>query len=191
MSIESVMPSNYLILCHPLILLSSIFPSNRNFSNESVICIRWLNFGVSASASVLPMNTQDWFPLGWTGLISLMSKRLSGVFSSTTVWKQQIFGAQPSIDPTPVSIHDYWKNHNLDYAFVGKVMYLLFNMLSRLVSFSSKEQVSFNFMAAVTICSDFGAQEDKVSRCFHCFPIYLPWSDGTGCRDLDFLNVEF
>ena len=58
--------------------------------------------------------------------------------------------------------------------FVGKVMSLLFNMLSRLViSFSSKEQVSFNFMAVVTICSDFGVQENKVCHCFHCFPIYL------------------
>ena len=69
-------------------------------------------------------------------------------------------------------------------AFVGKVMSLLFNMLSRLVSFSSKEQASFNFMAAVTICSDFGAPQNKISHCFHCFPIYLPSSDGTGCHDL-------
>ena len=72
--------------------------------------------------------------------------------------------------------------------FVGKVISLLVNMLSRFVfSFSSKEQTSFNFMAAVTICSDFRAQENKVS---HCFPIYLPSSDGTGCHDDSFLNVE-
>ena len=57
-------------------------------------------------------------------------------------------------------------------------------------SFSSKEQGSFNFIAAVTISSDFGAQKDKVCHCCHCFPIYLPWSDGTGCHDLHFLNVE-
>ena len=56
-------------------------------------------------------------------------------------------------------------------------------------SFSSKEQVSFNFMAAVTICSDFGAPQNKVPHCFHCFPIYLSWSDGTRCHDLSFLNV--
>ena len=53
------------------------------------------------------------------------------------------------------------------------------------------EQVSFNFTAAVTVCSDFGTQENKVCYCFHCFPIYLPWSDGTGCYDHSFLNVEF
>ena len=58
-------------------------------------------------------------------------------------------------------------------------------------NFSWKEQVSFNFMTAVTICSDFGAPQNKVSHYFHCFPIYLPWSNGTGCHDLSFLNVEF
>ena len=70
MSIELVMPSNYLILCRPLLLLPSIFPSIRVFSNESALCIRWPSTGVSASASVLLMNTQDWSPLGWTGWIS-------------------------------------------------------------------------------------------------------------------------
>ena len=80
------MPSNYLILCHPLLLLPSIFPSIRVFSNESALRMRWPKFiGVSALASVLPMNTQDWSPLGWTGWISLQSKRLSRVFSNTTV----------------------------------------------------------------------------------------------------------
>ena len=75
--------------------------------------------------------------------------------------------------------------------FVGKVMSLLFNMLSRLVIVFLPRIKSLNFMAAVTICSDFGAQENKVCHCFHCFPIYLPWSDGNGCHDLSFLNVEF
>ena len=76
------------------------------------------------------------------------------------------------------------------WTFVGNVMFLLLNMLSRLDNFPSKEQVSFNFMAAITICSDFGAPKNKVWHCFHCFPIYLPWSDGTRCHDLRFLNVE-
>ena len=75
--------------------------------------------------------------------------------------------------------------------FFDKVISQLFNTLSRLVhSSSSKEQASFNFMAVVTICSNFGAQENKVSHCFHCLPIYWPWSDGTRCHDLSFLNVE-
>ena len=76
MSVVLVMLSNHLILCHPL-LPPSIFPSIRVFSNESVLCIRWPNIGVSASASVLPVNIQDWFALGRTGWISLLSKGLS------------------------------------------------------------------------------------------------------------------
>ena len=92
-SIVSVMPSNHLMLCHPL-LLPSIFLSIRVFSNESVLHIRWPSIGVSASASVLPMNTQDWSPLGWTGWISLQSKGLSRVFSNTIVQKHQFFCTQ-------------------------------------------------------------------------------------------------
>ena len=71
MSIESVMISNHFILCHPLLLLPSIFPSIRVFSNESALHIRWQGIGASAVASVLPMNIQGWFPLGLTGLILL------------------------------------------------------------------------------------------------------------------------
>ena len=71
MSIKSVMSSSHLILCHPLCLLLSIFPSIRVFSNESVLCNRWPKYWSSASVSVLPVNIQDWFPLGLTGLISL------------------------------------------------------------------------------------------------------------------------
>ena len=97
MSIESVMPSNNLILCHPLLLLRSIFPSIRVFSNESALCISGQSIGVAASTSVLPMNTRDWSPLGWTGWISLQSKGLSRVFSNTTVQKHQFFGAQLSL----------------------------------------------------------------------------------------------
>ena len=90
----SVIPSNYLILCHPLLLLPSIFPSLRVFSNESALASDDQSTGVSASASVLPMNIKDWFSLGWTGWISLQSKGLSRVYSNTTVQKHQFFGAQ-------------------------------------------------------------------------------------------------
>ena len=94
MSIKSVMPSNHLILGHPLLLLSSVLPSIRVFSDESVLCIRWPKY---SSASVLPVNIQDWFPLGWTGWISLQSKGLLRVFSNSTIWKHQFFGAQLSL----------------------------------------------------------------------------------------------
>ena len=93
MSIESVMPSNHLTLCHPLLFLLSVFPSIRVFSKESALCIWWPHIGALASASVLLMNIQGWFPLGLTVLI-LQSKGLSRVFSNATVQKHQFFGTQ-------------------------------------------------------------------------------------------------
>ena len=92
MSIESVMPSNHLILCHPLFLPPLIFASIRVFSNELA-----LHINIGSSASVFPMNILGWSPLGWTGLISLLSKGLSRVFSSTTVQKHQFFSVQLSL----------------------------------------------------------------------------------------------
>ena len=97
MSIELVMPSNHLILCRPLLLLPSTFPSIRVFFSESVLCIRWPRYW-SFSFNISPsMNIQDWSPLGWTGWISLQSKGLSRVFSNTTVQKHQFFGTQLSL----------------------------------------------------------------------------------------------
>ena len=106
--------SNHLVFCHPLLLLPSIFPSIRVFSNESVLRIRWPNIGVSASASVLPMNIQGWFPLGWTGWISLQSK--DSQESSPTPQFKSISSSVLSFlyGPTLTSIHDYWKNHSFD-----------------------------------------------------------------------------
>ena len=95
-SIESMMPSNHLIICRPL-LLPSIFPSIRVFSYELALRIRWPKYWSSASTSVLPMHTQDWSPSEWTGWISLQSKGLSRVFSNTTVQKHQFFGTQLSL----------------------------------------------------------------------------------------------
>ena len=82
MSIESVMPSNHFNLCHPLLLLPSIFSSISVFSNASALRIRWPKYWSLSSTSILPMNIQGWFPLGLTGLISLQSKGLSRVFSA-------------------------------------------------------------------------------------------------------------
>ena len=87
---------NHLFLCHPLLLLLSIFPSIKVFFNESALPSGGQSIGVSASTQVLPMNTQDWSPLGWTGWISLQSKGLSRVFFSNTIWKHQSFSAQSS-----------------------------------------------------------------------------------------------
>ena len=89
---DAIQPSH---LCCPLLVLPSIFPSIRVFSNESALRIRWPKDWASAAASVLPVNIQGWFPPGLTGLISLQSKGLSSVFSSTTVRRHQFFGTQP------------------------------------------------------------------------------------------------
>ena len=107
MSNESVNPSNHLILCHPLLLLPSIFPSIKAFSNKSTLHIRWPKYW-NFSFSISPSNEysgKDWFirlnkglfPLGLTGLIFLLSKGFSRVFSNTTVEKHQFFGTQPSL----------------------------------------------------------------------------------------------
>ena len=97
-SVELVMPSNHLNLCHPLLLLPSIFPSIRVFSSESALHIRWPKYW-SFSFSISPLNNQGCFPLGLTSLISLLFKGLSRVFSSTTFRKRQFFAAQPSLWP--------------------------------------------------------------------------------------------
>ena len=130
MSIESVMPSYHLILCHPLLLLSSIFPSIRVFSSKSALRIKW-----QASASVLPMNIQGWFPLGLTGLISLQSKGLWRVSSNTAVKKHQFFSAQPFF-MVQLS-HSYMTTRKTVALticiFVSKVMSMLFHMVSRFI----------------------------------------------------------
>ena len=97
MSIELMMPSSHLILCRPLLLLRSIFPSIRVFSNESALCIRWPKYW-SFSFSINPSNEHPGLiSFRWTGWISLQSNRLSRVFSNTIVQKHQFFGSQLSL----------------------------------------------------------------------------------------------
>ena len=110
MSIELVMPSNHLILCHPLLLLPSIFPSIWVFSNQLTFASGGQSIGASALALVLPVNIQDWFPFGLTGLVSLQSKGLSRIFSSTTVWKHQFLSTQPSL----------WSNSHIHVGLLEK-----------------------------------------------------------------------
>ena len=108
--------------CHPTISSSVIpfsshlqsFPESGSYQMSQFFASGGQSTGVSASASVLPMNIQHWYPLGWTGWISLQCKGLSRVFSNTTVQKHQFFSAQPSFNPTLTSIHGYWKNHSFD-----------------------------------------------------------------------------
>ena len=128
--------------CHPSMSSSVVpfsshlqsFPPSGSFPMNQFFASGGQSIGVSALASVLPMNFQNLFPLGLTGFISLQSKGLSTVFSSTTVQKHQFFGILPSLWSNSHSIHDYWKNHSLTiWTSAGKVISLLFNMLSRFV----------------------------------------------------------
>ena len=189
-----MMLSKHLILCHRLLLLPSVFPSIRIFSKESAIHIRL--------AKVLELQLQhqsfQWtfrlisFRMDWLNLLAVQGtlKHLLQHHSSkaSILWHSVFFMVQPwHLYVTTGKITALTQG-----TLVDKVLSLLFNMLSRLaITFLPRSKLSFNFMAAVTICSDFGVQENKVCHCFQCLPIYLPWSNGIKCHDLSFLNVEF
>ena len=186
------MPSNHLTLCHPLLFLPSIFSSIRVFSNESVLYIRWTKYW-SFSFSISPSNEYSGlisFRMDWLDLLvvqgTLTSLLQHHSSKASILWCSAFFIVQLS--------HTYitaWKTIALTrWTFADKVMPLLFNMLSRLVIAFLPRSKCLNFMAAITICSDFGAPQNEVCHCFHCFPIYFPWRDGTGCHDFCFLNVE-
>ena len=190
MSIESVIPSNHLILCCPLILLPSIFSRIRFFSSESVIRIRWPKYW-SFNFSINPTNEYSGltpFRIDWFDLLAVQGtlKSLLQYYSSkaSILWHLACFIVQLS--------HPYMttgKTIDLTrWIFISKECICLKYAVYLCYIFPTKE---INFMAAATICSDFGAQENKFCHSFHCFPIYLPLSDRTRCRDISFLNVEF
>ena len=114
MSIESVMPSNHLILCCPLLLLTLTFSASGSFPMSQFFTSGSQSIGITASASILPMNIQDLFPLGVTGWIPLLSKGLSRVFSNTTAQNHNSLAFSFLYGPALTSIYDYWKNHSFD-----------------------------------------------------------------------------
>ena len=177
MYIGSVMLST--VSCS-IILFSSCpesFPASGCFTMSQLFASGGQNIGASALASVILMNIQGWFLLALTGLISFLSKGVSRVFSNTTVWKNQFFSAQLSL----------WSNSHISH----KVMSLLFNTLSRFViAFLLRSKCPL-ISWLQSLSTVFGAQENKIYHSFHIFPIYLPWSDGTRCHDLGFMNAEY
>ena len=194
MSIESVTLSNHLILGHSLLFLSSIFSSIRVLSNELAFLIRCRKYW-SFSFNISPSNEHpglisfrtDWFDLLAIQGDSQESSPASQFKSINSLVLSLLYG------PTLTSIHDNWRNHSFDCIDLSwqsdvsafeHVVYVCH-------SFPSREQSSFNFMAAIIVHIDLGVQKNKICHCFHSFPIYLPWSDGTRCHDLSFLNVEF
>ena len=181
--------------CHTTIWSSVIsfsfcllsFPASGPFPKIWLFPSGGQSIGASTSSSVLSMNIRDRFSLGVTDLISLQSEGLSRApqFESNNSVFNPLYG------PTLTSLYDYWTNHGFDHTdLYWQCLCFLIHCLG-LSELFSKEQSSFDFMAAVTICSDFGAEENKVFHWFYCYTICMPWSDGTGCHDLSILNVEF
>ena len=186
------MPSNHLILCHSLLLLPSIFPSIRVFSNESALHIRWQKYW-SFSFSISPSNENSGlisFRIDWLDFLAvqgtLKSLLLHHTSKASILWHSAFLIVQLS--------HPYMTTGKTTaltrQTFVGKVVDLLFNMLPGLViTFLSRNKrllISWLQSPSAVILEP----QSKGCHCFHCFPICLPWSDGTGCHDLRFLNVE-
>ena len=148
------MPSSHLILCCPILLRQQSLPASGSFPMRQLFTWGGQSIGVSALASFLPVKSQGWSPVGWTGRTSLQSKGLSRVFSNITVQRHQFFSAQLSLWSTS-HIHT-WFGKTIALTrrtFFGKVMSLLFGMLSRLSQISSKEQASFFYWTLLSLCS--------------------------------------
>ena len=182
------MPSNHLILCHPLLLLPSVFPRIRVFSDESALGGQSIR--VSPSTSVLPKKHPGLisFRMDWLDLLAIqgtLKSLLQHHSSKASILQHSAF----FIVQLPHLYMTTGKTIALTRrTFVGKVMSLLFNMLSRLViSFlpRSKHLISWLQSPSAVIL------EPPQNKVCHCFSIYLPWRDGTECHDLSFLNVEF
>ena len=190
-SFGSVIPSSHLIFCHPLLFLPSIFPSIQIFSSESAVHIRWQKYW-SFSFSIIPYNEYSrWFPLGLSGLISLLSKELSRVFYSTTVWKHQFVSTQPSLWYN-FYIHTWLLVKTIALSIwtsIGKVMPLLFNTLSRFVIAFPPRNQRLLILWLQSLSTLILETKKMESDSFHIFPSIC--HDGTECHDLSFLNVVF
>ena len=192
MSIVSVMPSNHLFLCLVLLLLLSIFPSMRVFSNESALRIRWPKYW-SFSFNIRPSNEHPGlisFGMDWLDLLAVqgtLKSLLQHHSSKASILRHLAFFIVQLSHPYMTTGKTIVLTRR---TFVGKVMSLLFNVLSRLViAFLPKSKrllISWLQSPSGVILEPKKIKSDTVS----CFPIYFPWSDGTRCHDLHFLNVE-
>ena len=177
MSIESVMPSSHFILCHPLLLLPSIFPSIRVFSHESALHIRWPKFW-SFSFSINPSNEHPGlvsFRMDWLDFLAVqetLKSLLQHHTSKASILLHSAFFVVQLSHPYMTTGKTIVLTRR---TFVDKVMSLLFNMLSRwVITFLPRSQrLLISWLQSPSAVS-FGAQKNKFSHCFHCFPIYLP-----------------
>ena len=191
-SIESVIPSNLLVLCCFLLLLPPIPPSIRVFSNESVLCCRWPKYW-NFCFSINPSNEYSGlisFRIDWFDLFAVQGTLKSLLQHHSS--KASILRHLAFFIVWLSSVHDYWKNHSFDYIDLCQQSNVsAFNTLSSFVIAFLPRSKHLLISWLQSLHSDFGAQENKVCHCFHCFLIYLPWSDGTRCHNLCCLNVEF
>ena len=178
MSIESVMPSNHLILCHPLLLQPSLFPSRRVFSNESVLRIRWPKHW-SFSFSISPSNEYSGlicFRMDWLEILAVQKTLKSLLQHHRSKASNLRHSAFFIVQLT--SIHDYWKNQRFDQMnLCQQLMSLLFNTSSRLaIAFlpRSKHLLISWLQSPSAVILEPPSPQKIVSHCFHCFPIYLP-----------------
>ena len=170
------MPSNHLILCRPLLLPYSIFHSIRVFSDESALHIRWpkywsFSFNISPSSEHPGLISFEKDGLDFLAVQGTLKSLLQHHSSKASIVRCSVFFTVQLSHPYMTIGKTIALTRR---TFVDKVMSLLFNMLSRLVITFLPRSKCLNFVAAVTIYSDFGAQKNKGSHCFHCFPIYLP-----------------
>ena len=187
------MPSSHLILCCPLLLLPPIPPSIRVFSNESTLRMRWPKYW-SFSFSIIPSKEipglisfrMDWFDL--LAVQVTLKSLLQHHSSKASILQCSAFFTVQLSHPYMTTGKTIALTRRI---FVGNVMSLLFNMLFRLVgTFLPRSKHLFISWLQSQSAVILEPPQNKVSHCFHCFPIYLPWSDGTRCHDLSFLNVE-
>ena len=186
--------------CHPTISFSvapfsscpQSFPASGFFPMSQLFTSGGQSNVASFSASVLPMNNQDWFPSWLMGLISLLFQGLSGIFSSTSAWKHQFFGSPLLYGPTLTFIHDYWKNHSFDYMdFCWQSDVSVSNTLSRFVIAFLQRSKCLLVLWLESLSAVILEPKKMKPDSFPFFPVCLQWSDGTGCHDVGFLNVEF
>ena len=176
MSIESVMPSNHLILCHPLLLPPSIFPRIKVFSNGLALHIRWPKYW-SFSFNISPFNEYSGlisFRMNWLDLLALQGTLGSSPIPQFKSINSSVLSSFHS--PTLISIHDYWKNNSLDQTgLCWQIMFLLLNMLSSLVItfLPRSRRLLISWLQSPTAVI-LEPPKNKVCHYFHCFPIYLP-----------------
>ena len=185
------MPSNHLILCRPLLFLTSIFPRIRDFPNESALCIRWPKYWSFSSSPANEYSGLMSFRIDWFDLLALQGTLKSllqhyslkaSVHRCSAFFMVQLSHLYTTTGETTALTR---------WTFVGKLMSLLFNMLSRFVIAFLLRSKCLLISWLPSLSTVILEPKKIVCHCFHFFPIYLPWSDRTGCHGISFWMLSF